>query len=64
MRVYSAEGHWPKGNSVVPDIEILNDPEALARGHDQQLDAAISYEEQAIKQVQKVSTPEGDNGHG
>lgn len=44
QRVYSSDGVWPNGNNgVTPDIEVLNNPGALAQGRDEQLDTAITY---------------------
>jgi tricorn protease len=42
--IYGLDGEWIMENvGVVPDIEIDNTPDRLARGYDDQLDAAIEY---------------------
>ena len=42
FRMYSTDGTWfAEGYGVDPDIEVLNDPTAMARGGDPQLERAI-----------------------
>lgn len=44
FRMFNPDGTWfPEGHGVEPDIHIPEDPSALARGIDPQLDAAIEY---------------------
>ncbi len=50
FRMYNPDGTWFKeGHGVDPDIEVKEDPTALAKGIDTQLEAAI---EQVLKQMQ------------
>jgi tricorn protease len=43
MRLYGPEGRWfAEGHGVDPDIEVIEDPGALARGVDVQLERAIT----------------------
>ena len=50
FRMYNPDGTWFKeGHGVEPDIEVKEDPTALAKGVDPQLEAAI---EQVMKQIQ------------
>ncbi len=42
FRMYSPTGEWfAEGHGVDPDVEVLNDPAALARGTDAQLEKGI-----------------------
>jgi tricorn protease len=44
FRMYHPDGSWfPEGHGVDPDMEVLEDYSALARGRDAQLDKAIEY---------------------
>ncbi len=50
FRMYNPDGTWFKeGHGVDPDIEVKEDPTALAKGIDPQLETAI---EQVMKQIQ------------
>lgn len=50
FRMYNPDGTWFKeGHGVDPDIEVKEDPTALAKGIDPQLEKAI---EQVMKQIQ------------
>jgi tricorn protease len=41
--IFSTEGKWIiEGYGVEPDIEVVDDPAAMARGEDPQLDRAIA----------------------
>ena len=52
------EAEWAEGNEgVKPDIEIDNDPGQLARGTDQQLDAAVALLNDRIKDMKPVAVP-------
>jgi tricorn protease len=43
FRMYDVKGTWfPEGHGVEPDIEVPEDPAALARGRDPQLERAIA----------------------
>lgn len=58
QRVYTTSGTWAEGNEGVhPDIEIDNDPGVLARGVDQQLDAAIKLLRERIAGLKPVEVP-------
>ncbi len=58
QRVYTTNGEWAEGNEgVKPDIEIDNDPGQLARGTDQQLDAAVALLADRIKNMKPVAVP-------
>lgn len=42
--IYTTEGQWTiEGHGVDPDIPAIDDPSALARGRDAQVDAAIEH---------------------
>ncbi len=42
FRMYDPDGAWfPEGYGVDPDVEVKEDPSALSKGNDTQLDAAI-----------------------
>lgn len=44
FRMYHPDGSWfPEGHGVDPDMEVLEDYSALARGRDAQLDKAIEH---------------------
>ncbi len=50
FRQYELDGKWfPEGIGVKPDIEVAEDPSALAKGKDPQLDRAIEEVLKAIK---------------
>lgn len=58
QRVYTTDGRWAEGNEGVrPDIEIDNDPGLLARGIDQQLDAAVKLLGERIANAKPVQVP-------
>jgi len=41
-RLFGPDGEWfPEGIGVTPDIEVVDDPTDLAKGHDPQLQAAL-----------------------
>lgn len=47
---YRADGTWGiEGHGVDPDIEVIDDPTALAKGTDPQIDAAVKHLLQAIE---------------
>ena len=42
-RLYGPDGEWfPEGHGVEPDIPVVDDPAAMARGGDPQLEVAIA----------------------
>ncbi len=52
-RLYGVDGQWfPEGIGVEPDIPVVDDPAAMARGGDPQLEAAIAAVEALIKEQQ------------
>lgn len=58
QRVYTTRGEWAEGNEGVrPDIEVDNDPGALARGIDEQLDTAIKLLRERIAGMKPVAVP-------
>jgi tricorn protease len=51
FRFLSAEGEWDiEGVGVKPDMEVIDRPDALAKGHDPSLEAAIDY---LMKELEK-----------
>lgn len=41
---YGLDGRWLiEGEGISPDIEVIGEPHALFNGHDQQIDAAVSF---------------------
>ena len=47
---YEVDGSWGiEGHGVDPDVEVIDDPSALARGGDPQLDIAIQMMRDAIE---------------
>ena len=51
FRMYTPDGDWfAEGYGVEPDIEVVGDPGALARGRDPQLERAI---EVALQQLEE-----------
>ncbi len=52
FRMYNPDGTWfEEGHGVEPDIEVLEDPTALAKGVDPQLERAI---EEVMQQIEKL----------
>ncbi|HST51596.1 MAG TPA: PDZ domain-containing protein [Pyrinomonadaceae bacterium] len=44
FRFLDTEGHWAvEGTGVDPDVEVVDRPEAMARGEDPTLEAAVKY---------------------
>lgn len=59
--IYSLEGKWIMENiGVEPDIEVENSPSRLVRGYDDQLDSAIEYVLEKLKNEPMVLPPEPD----
>jgi tricorn protease len=49
--IYSTNGQWMiEGHGVDPDIEVVDDPAAMARGEDPQLERAVA---EVLKQLRK-----------
>ncbi len=49
FRLYSPEGKWfPEGHGVEPDVRVVDDPTALAKGHDPQLERAVQVVEDSL----------------
>ena len=49
--IYSTNHQWIiEGHGVDPDIEVVNDPGEMARGHDPQLERAVFEVMKAIRQ--------------
>lgn len=60
FRFYDLTGHWAvEGVGVDPDIEVVDRPEALARGEDPTLEAAVKYllDELRRNPPQRVTPP-------
>ena len=50
FRMYDPDGNWfREGHGVDPDIEVKEDPTALAKGSDTQLEKAIEVVLEAMK---------------
>lgn len=65
FRFLTDKGEWDIENvGVKPDIEVIDRPDALAKGHDPSLEAAIDYllKELAKNPPQKVKVPEFPKG--
>ena len=55
LRLYGPDGRWfAEGHGVEPDIHVVADPTALARGVDPQLERAI---EEVLRMVTKQPSP-------
>jgi len=49
--LYGLAGEWLiEGHGVEPDIRVMNDPAAVVRGEDPQLDAAIAHLQEILEQ--------------
>lgn len=58
MRLYDPDGKWfAEGHGVDPDIEVVEDPSALARGTDVQLEKAIQEAERLLSEPGKYQPP-------
>jgi tricorn protease len=56
--IYSREGKWIiEGYGVDPDIEVVDDPAAMARGGDPQLERAVTEVLKALKKNPPPSVP-------
>jgi len=56
--IYGLDGQWVMENEgVTPDIVVENSPPRLAAGYDDQLDAAIDYITQKLKEDPKKLPP-------
>ena len=56
--IYSKEGEWIiEGYGVDPDIEVIDDPGAMAQGKDPQLDRAIQEVETSLQKTPPKHTP-------
>jgi tricorn protease len=61
FRMYSTDGEWfPEGHGVEPDIDVPEDPTALARGSDPQLERAIEEVMSLIRQNPPVTADRPD----
>ncbi|MFQ5743331.1 MAG: PDZ domain-containing protein [Acidobacteriota bacterium] len=50
-RIYGPDGKWfAEGHGVDPDIPVVDDPGAMAKGHDPQLEAAVDEVMRLIRQ--------------
>ncbi|MCF8237382.1 MAG: PDZ domain-containing protein [Saprospiraceae bacterium] len=62
FRMYNPDGTWFKeGHGVDPDIEIPEDPGAIARGSDPQIDRALEYLMEQLKTYKPVVPPRPPN---
>lgn len=58
FRMYGTDGKWfEEGRGVVPDIEVVEDPTAMARGTDPQLEAAIQEVLRRLESAPAVRPP-------
>ena len=58
VNIYNLEGEWVMENEgVEPDTVVENLPERLARGYDDQLDAAIGYVMKKLEEDPKTLPP-------
>jgi len=56
---YDVEGEWAvEGEGVAPDIEVIQDPKALANGEDPQLERAVKEAMQLLKTQEVKLQPE------
>ncbi len=56
LRMYSTDGKWfAEGHGVEPDIEVWDDPGAMAAGKDPQLDRAIQDLDRLVKEKPAVA---------
>ena len=54
--IYSVKGEWIiEGHGVDPDIAVVDDPGAMAKGHDLQLERAVT---EVLKQLKDHPTPQ------
>jgi len=54
FRMYDPDGNWFKeGHGVEPDIEVMEDPTALAKGQDPQIERAVKY---LLEELDKIGT--------
>ena len=54
FRMYDPQGNWfPEGHGVEPDIEVVDDPTAMAKGGDPQLERAVA---EVMKQLREKGT--------
>ena len=65
--IYSTKGEWIiEGHGVDPDIEVVDDPGAMAKGGDPQIERAVKEVLQSLKknppsQVKKPAYPNRAN---
>lgn len=58
MRLYDPDGKWfAEGHGVDPDIEVVEDPSALARGTDVQLERAVQEALRLLDQPDQFQAP-------
>ena len=58
MRLYDPDGKWfAEGHGVDPDIEVVENPSALARGTDAQLERAIQEAQRLLKEPGRFQAP-------
>ena len=58
FRMYHVRGNWfAEGHGVEPDIPVEEDPAALSRGHDPQLDRAIAETTRRLAEHPAESPP-------
>ncbi len=62
FRMYNPDGSWFKeGHGVDPDIEVPEDPGAIARGADPQIDRALEYLMEELKTYRPPVPPRPSN---
>jgi tricorn protease len=58
MRLYDPDGKWfAEGHGVDPDIEVVENPSALARGSDAQLERGIQEAQRLLKEPGRFQAP-------
>ena len=58
FRMYDPDGDWfEEGHGVEPDIRVVNNPGALARGNDPQLERAIQEMVDALETTESAKPP-------
>ncbi len=58
FRMYSPNGNWfAEGHGVDPDVEVVDDPAQLARGHDPQLERGIQEVLRLLSQKPAAEPP-------
>lgn len=58
MRLYDPDGKWfSEGHGVDPDIQVVEDPSARARGTDVQLERTIQETQRLVRESGRFRAP-------